>query len=56
MNGAMFDSTFNVFFKMKYAKLYDAMLATPLGPVDVALGEIAWALIRGGIYALAFLS
>lgn len=56
MNGAVFDSTFNVFFKLKYARLYDAMLATPLGPVDVALGEIGWALIRGGLYALGFLS
>ena len=56
MNGAVFDSTFNVFFKLRYAKLYDAMLATPLGPVDIALGEIGWALLRGGLYALAFLS
>ncbi|MGH3938874.1 MAG: ABC transporter permease [Pseudonocardiaceae bacterium] len=55
MNGAVFDSTFNIFFKLKYAKLYDAMLATPLGPVDIALGEIGWALIRGGLYATAFL-
>ena len=55
MNGAVFDSTFNVFFKLKYNRLYDAMLATPLGPVDIALGEIAWALVRGGVYAVAFL-
>ena len=56
MNGAVFDSTFNVFFKLKYSRLYDAMLATPLGPVDIALGEIGWALIRGGLYATGFLS
>jgi lipooligosaccharide transport system permease protein len=56
MNGAVFDSTYNVFFKLKYARLYDAMLATPLGPVDIALGEIGWALIRGGLYAMGFLS
>jgi lipooligosaccharide transport system permease protein len=56
MNGAVFDATFNVFFKLKYAKLYDAMLATPLGPVDIALGEIGWALVRGGLYALGFLA
>ena len=56
MNGAVFDATYNVFFKLKYNRLYDAVLATPLGPVDIALGEIAWALIRGGLYALAFLS
>ena len=30
MNGAIFDSTFNVFFRLKYAKLYDAALATPM--------------------------
>jgi lipooligosaccharide transport system permease protein len=56
MNGAVFDATFNVFFKLKHAKLYDAMLATPLGTVDIALGEIGWALIRGGLYALGFLT
>jgi lipooligosaccharide transport system permease protein len=55
MNGAVYDSTFNIFFKFKYAKLYDAMLATPLGTFDVAIGEISWALIRGGIYATGFL-
>jgi len=56
MNGAVYDATFNIFFKFKYAKLYDAMLATPLGPIDVAVGEIAWALLRGGLYAAGFLS
>jgi lipooligosaccharide transport system permease protein len=55
MTGAIFDSTFNVFFRLKYAKLYDAVLATPLGPGDVALGEIGWALIRGTLYAIAFM-
>ena len=55
MNGAIYDSTMNVFHKLKYAKLYDAMLATPLGPGDVALGEIGWALVRGLLYAIAFL-
>jgi lipooligosaccharide transport system permease protein len=55
MNGALYDSTFNVFFRLKYAKLYDAALATPMRPGDVALGEITWALIRGGLYAGAFM-
>jgi lipooligosaccharide transport system permease protein len=54
MNGAVMDSTFNVFFRLKYAKLYDAALATPMRAADVALGEISWALIRGGLYAVAF--
>jgi lipooligosaccharide transport system permease protein len=55
MNGAIYDATFNIFFKLKYAKTYDAVLATPLGPADVALGEIAWAQLRGTIYSAAFL-
>src|SRR5919106_2810616 len=54
MNGAIFDSS-NVFWKMKYAKVYDAVLATPVGPVDVAVGETAWALFRGFLYALSFM-
>jgi lipooligosaccharide transport system permease protein len=54
MNGAVADSTFNVFFRLKYAKLYDAALSTPLSSGDVTLGEIGWALIRGGLYALSF--
>ncbi|VVJ20588.1 Efflux ABC transporter [Amycolatopsis camponoti] len=56
MNGAVFESTYNLFFKLRYAKLYDAMLATPIGPLDVALGEIGWAMTRGGVYAVAFLA
>ena len=55
MNGAVFDSTFNVFFRLKYAKLYDSALATPMRSGDIALGEIGWALLRGGLYAIAFL-
>jgi len=55
MNGAIYDSTMNVFFKLKYAKTYDAMLATPLEPADVAVGEIAWAQLRGTLYSAAFL-
>ena len=55
MNGAVLDSTFNVFFKFRYAKLYDAMLATPIGPLDIAVGEITFAVLRGGAYAAAFL-
>jgi lipooligosaccharide transport system permease protein len=54
MNGALFDATYNIFFRLKYAKLYDAVLATPLGPGDVAQGEVTWALLRGGAYSAMF--
>jgi lipooligosaccharide transport system permease protein len=55
MNGALLDSTFNFFFKLKYNKLFDQMLATPLGTRDIARGELSWSLLRGGIYSTAFL-
>ena len=54
MNGAMYDSTFNIFFRLRYAKLYDSVLATPIRPTQIAVGEIGWALMRGTAYALAF--
>ncbi len=56
MNGAVYDSTWNVFFKMHFGKLYQAMMATSLGPLDVALGEIGYALLRGVVYATGFLT
>ena len=55
MNGALLDSTYNFFFKLKYTKLFDQMLATPLRTTDVARGELSWSLLRGGIYAAVFL-
>ena len=56
MNGAIYDATWNVFFKMKFDRVYQGMLATSLGPLDVALGEIGWALLRGVVYSIAFMS
>jgi lipooligosaccharide transport system permease protein len=56
MNGAMTESTFNFFFKMKFVHLYDAILATPVRPFEIALGELLWALVRGAIYSIAFLA
>ncbi|GAA3768811.1 ABC transporter permease [Microbacterium kribbense] len=55
MNGAIYDSTWNVFFKLNYGKLYEGMLATSLGPLDVAFGEILYALLRGLLYACGFM-
>ncbi len=55
MNGAIYDSTWNVFFKMHFGRLYQTILATSLGTLDVALGEIGWALLRGLTYAIGFM-
>jgi lipooligosaccharide transport system permease protein len=53
-NGALMDSMFNVFFKFKFEKLYDQMLATPMRTTDIARGEIIWGQIRGGTYSAVF--
>jgi len=55
MNGAFAESTFNFFGKMKFQKLYDAVLATPVAPVEIAVGELLTAMLRGAVYAAAFL-
>jgi lipooligosaccharide transport system permease protein len=55
LNGALNDSTFNVYGRLKFEKLYDSVLATPLGARDVALAEIGWAVVRGILYAVPFL-
>jgi lipooligosaccharide transport system permease protein len=55
MNGAVLESTMNVFHKLKHAKVYDAVLATPVDVDAVAIGEITWCLIRGALYGTGFL-
>jgi lipooligosaccharide transport system permease protein len=55
MNGAISEATFNFFFKLNYNKTFASILSTPLSPGDVAVGELLWALIRGGLYAIGFM-
>jgi lipooligosaccharide transport system permease protein len=55
MNGVMTDITLNIFWRLRYGRTYEAMLATPIGVADVALGEILVALMRGLVYAAGFL-
>src|SRR5512141_450204 len=55
MNGAIYETSNNFFFKLRYAKLYDAIIATPMSLGDAAAGEIMWALLRGSLYAIGFI-
>ncbi|AEV82354.1 ABC transporter [Actinoplanes sp. SE50] len=55
MSGALSETTFNFFGKMKYMRLYDGILATPIRPFEIAIGELIWAMARGTLYSLAFL-
>lgn len=54
MSGALTESTFNFFGKMKFARQYDAVLATPVRPMEIALGELWWAMARGALYSATF--
>jgi lipooligosaccharide transport system permease protein len=53
MNGAFYDAT-NVFWKLRYGKVYESILATPVGPKDVASGETMWAVVRALLYSTAY--
>ncbi|MEH1163989.1 ABC transporter permease [Micromonospora sp. CPCC 205539] len=55
MNGAMNETTFLMYGKLKADRTYESMLATPLTERDVALGEVGWAVLRGTIVSAAFL-
>ena len=55
MNGAVYESG-NVFFKLKYARTYEGVLATPMTVRDVALGELTYTLIRGAVYSFGFVT
>lgn len=53
MNGPVFEA-FGIFFKLRHAKTYDGVLATPVSAHDIAAGEITWSQLRGALYAAAF--
>jgi lipooligosaccharide transport system permease protein len=55
MNGAVIDTIFNTFFRLKISHAYDAVLSTPLDVADVALGEVWWALTRAAAYGASFI-
>ena len=56
MYGTSFEVTFNCFVKMKFGRIYDAAIATPLTIEDVGLGELLWGTTRSLIYGVVFLA
>ncbi|WP_214410228.1 ABC transporter permease [Sphaerisporangium fuscum] len=55
MSGALSETTYNFFFKLKYQKTFEAVLATPVRPFEIAVGELTWAMVRGSLYTGLFL-
>ena len=56
MNGASASTTQQVFARLRFGNTYQVMLGAPVNPADIALGEVAWATLRGGIEATGFLA
>lgn len=54
MNGASFEVTYNVYVRLDFDKVYDAMLTTPIQPDDVLAGEVLWAVTRASLYGVIF--
>ncbi len=54
MNGAIYESTFNLFYKLRYMKTFEAVISTPVGVEDATLGEVVWAIGRGSLYSVGF--
>ena len=55
MNGASFETTYNMFVKLHFGRLYDAMIATRVSIEDVTLGEVLWSVTRATMYGGIFL-
>jgi lipooligosaccharide transport system permease protein len=55
MNGTYAETTINFFAKLRYVRLYDSVLNTPVVPEEIAFGELGWALMRASLYVGPFL-
>ncbi len=56
MYGATFESTYNAYVQFAYERAYEAIIATPLSPEDLAVGEVLWGATRSVIYGSAFVA
>lgn len=56
MNATLAATAMNFFGRHRFMKLYDTMVATPVRPIEVALGELAWAVLSGAVYATSFVT
>jgi lipooligosaccharide transport system permease protein len=52
---ATFDATYGAYLRMETHHIYEAMLFTPLEPVDIVVGEVMWGATRSVISASAVL-
>jgi lipooligosaccharide transport system permease protein len=53
MTAAVFPGMFNTFVARVFQKVYDGVLATPVSPAELVLGEATWIAVKAGLYACA---
>ncbi len=56
MNTAFNQTSFGVFSRIKVERTYEAIVPTPLTPTDIAVGEVASAVINGLLTSAGFLA
>jgi len=56
MNATLASTAHNFFGSHHFRHLYDTMVATPVRPMEVALGELTFSVISGAIYASSFVT
>ncbi|MEU4210437.1 ABC transporter permease [Streptomyces sp. NPDC026206] len=56
MSAAFSTTTFSFFAKLKEQRIYEAILATPVRPFEIATAEVVWATVRGAVYGGMFLA
>jgi lipooligosaccharide transport system permease protein len=56
MNGSMNETTFLMYGRLAVERVYQPILATPVSIAEIALGEAAWAILRGTVVTTTFLA
>ena len=54
MNSAVNETTGGVWWRLKFERLHDSILATPLGVTDIAVGEVSAAVLRSAVASTYF--
>lgn len=54
MNSAINETTGTVWFRLRFERVYEAMLTTPVTVTDIAVGEVASAMLRGAVASSCF--
>lgn len=55
MSAALGVSVFGFFGKLRHSRIFEAIFATPVRTFEIALGELAWAVLRTALFGTLFL-